>query len=167
MHPLIHAFGEKPLQSRRTGQTAWQWMFCYSEIPVQMTLANIVYHNFFERFPNIKMVSAENGSNWLPGVPGEDGQDARHGQERLLALRAAEGAPQQDLQAALLCRRVSPRTMSKAIVEKIGTADCLRDGLGLPACRRSAGTAGLLQGGTDATWRRDTSAPSCTTMGGA
>jgi len=41
--------------------------FCYSEIPVQMTLANIVYHNFFERFPNIKMVSAENGFNWLPG----------------------------------------------------------------------------------------------------
>ena len=66
MHPLIRAWGEKPLQSRRTGQTAWQWMFCYSEIPVQMTLANIVYHNFFERFPNIHIVSAENGANWLP-----------------------------------------------------------------------------------------------------
>ena len=32
MHSVIEAFGEKPLQARRTGQTAWQWMFCYSEI---------------------------------------------------------------------------------------------------------------------------------------
>ena len=66
MHPIIHAFGEQPLQSRRTGQTAWQWMFCYSEIPVQMTLANMVYSNFFERFPKIRIISAENGANWLP-----------------------------------------------------------------------------------------------------
>jgi predicted TIM-barrel fold metal-dependent hydrolase len=66
MHPVIDEWGEKPLQSRRVGQTAWQWMFCYSELPVQMTLANIIYHNFFERFPNLKIVSVENGANWLP-----------------------------------------------------------------------------------------------------
>jgi predicted TIM-barrel fold metal-dependent hydrolase len=66
MHPLIRAWGEKPLQQRRLGQTAWQWMFCYSEVPVQMTLANIIYHNFFARFPNIKIASVENGAAWLP-----------------------------------------------------------------------------------------------------
>ncbi|MEP6870164.1 MAG: amidohydrolase family protein, partial [Novosphingobium sp.] len=66
MHPLIREFGEKPLQSRRTGQTAWQWMFCYSELPVQITLANIIYHNFFERFPDIHIASVENGANWVP-----------------------------------------------------------------------------------------------------
>jgi predicted TIM-barrel fold metal-dependent hydrolase len=66
MHPLIRAWGETPLQSRQLGQTAWQWMFCYSEIPVQMTLANIVYHNLFARFPNIKIASVENGAAWLP-----------------------------------------------------------------------------------------------------
>lgn len=66
MHPLIREFGETPLQSRRTGQTAWQWMFCYSELPVQITLANIIYHNFFARFPNIRIASVENGANWLP-----------------------------------------------------------------------------------------------------
>jgi len=66
MHSLIREWGEKPLQSRRLGQTAWQWMFCYSEIPVQMTLANIVYHNFFERFPRIRIVSVENGAAWVP-----------------------------------------------------------------------------------------------------
>ena len=32
-----------------------------------MTLANIIYRNFFKRFPNTKMGSAENGSNWQPG----------------------------------------------------------------------------------------------------
>lgn len=66
MHSLIHAFGEKELQPRRTGQTAWQWMYCYSEIPVQMTLANLVFNNLFGRFPKLRVISAENGANWLP-----------------------------------------------------------------------------------------------------
>ncbi|TAL02225.1 MAG: amidohydrolase [Rhodospirillaceae bacterium] len=66
MHPLIYAFGEKPLQSRRIGQTAWQWQFCYSAIPLQMTIANIIYNNFFARFPDIRIASVENGASWLP-----------------------------------------------------------------------------------------------------
>lgn len=66
MHSLIYQWGEKPLQARKSGQTAWQWMFAYSEIPVMMTMANFVYWNFFERFPNIKMASVENGAEWLP-----------------------------------------------------------------------------------------------------
>src|SRR5437763_13694427 len=37
-------------------------MFCYSELPVQITMANIICHNFFERFPNIHMASVENGA---------------------------------------------------------------------------------------------------------
>jgi predicted TIM-barrel fold metal-dependent hydrolase len=66
MHPVIEQWGERPLQGRRTGQTAWQWMFCYSELPIQMTLANIIYHNFFERFPKLRIASVENGANWVP-----------------------------------------------------------------------------------------------------
>lgn len=66
MHPLVRQWGEQPLQSRRIGQSAWQWMFSYSEIPVMMTMASFVYWNFFERFPNIKMASVENGCEWLP-----------------------------------------------------------------------------------------------------
>ncbi|MDO7833461.1 amidohydrolase family protein [Sphingobium sp. HBC34] len=66
MHGLIYEWGEKPLQSRKSGQSAWQWMFAYSEIPVMMTMANFIYWNFFERFPNIKMASVENGAEWLP-----------------------------------------------------------------------------------------------------
>ncbi|MCB2061873.1 MAG: amidohydrolase family protein [Novosphingobium sp.] len=67
MHPLLKEWGEKPLQPRMRGQTAWQYMFAFGDLPIQMTLANIVYHNFFERFPNIRMVSVENGAAWLPG----------------------------------------------------------------------------------------------------
>jgi predicted TIM-barrel fold metal-dependent hydrolase len=66
LHPMIRAWGEVPLQPRRLGQTAWQWMFAYSELPVQVTLANIVFHNFFERFPKIRIASVENGASWLP-----------------------------------------------------------------------------------------------------
>ncbi|HET9629545.1 MAG TPA: amidohydrolase family protein [Novosphingobium sp.] len=66
MHPVIREWGEEPLQNRKNGQTAWQWMFAYSEIPVMMTMANFIYWNFFERFPNIKMASVENGAEWLP-----------------------------------------------------------------------------------------------------
>lgn len=66
MHPLIYEWGEKPLQSRKSGQSAWQWMFAYSEIPVMMTMASFIYWNFFARFPNIKMASVENGAEWLP-----------------------------------------------------------------------------------------------------
>lgn len=66
MHSIIREWGELPLQSRKSGQTAWQWMFAYSEIPVMMTMANFIYWNFFERFPNLKMASVENGAEWLP-----------------------------------------------------------------------------------------------------
>lgn len=66
MHSLIREWGEEPLQPRRKGQTAWQWVFAYSELPVMMTMASFVYWNFFERFPNIRLCSAENGCEWLP-----------------------------------------------------------------------------------------------------
>jgi predicted TIM-barrel fold metal-dependent hydrolase len=66
MHPMLKVWGEKPLQPRMRGQTAWQYMFAFGDLPIQMTLANMVYHNFFARFPNIRLVSVENGSAWLP-----------------------------------------------------------------------------------------------------
>jgi predicted TIM-barrel fold metal-dependent hydrolase len=131
MHPLIYAFGEKPLQSRRTGQTAWQWMFCYSEIPVQMTLANIVYHNFFERFPNIKMVSAENGSNWLPGFL--EKMDKMRGMAKNGYWPCGQLKERPSRIFKRHCYVVAyPEDDVKGIVEKIGTADCLVMGSDFP-----------------------------------
>jgi predicted TIM-barrel fold metal-dependent hydrolase len=66
MHPVVRAFGEQPLQSRRMGQTAWQWMFTYSEIPVMMSIANLILNNLFGRFPNLKLATVENGAEWVP-----------------------------------------------------------------------------------------------------
>jgi predicted TIM-barrel fold metal-dependent hydrolase len=131
MHPLIRAWGEKPLQSRRTGQTAWQWMFCYSEIPVQMTLANIVYHNFFERFPNIRIVSAENGANWLPSFL--DKMDKMRG----MAKNGYWPCGQLKERPSRIFRRhcyvvAYPEDDVKTIVDKLGGAECLLMGSDYP-----------------------------------
>ncbi len=66
LHGLVRQWGEEPLQNRRSGQSAWQWMFTFSEIPIMMTMSSFIYANFFERFPNLRMVSVENGAEWVP-----------------------------------------------------------------------------------------------------
>ena len=131
MHPLIRAFGEKPLQSRRTGQTAWQWMFCYSEIPVQMTMANIIYHNFFERFPNIRLVSAENGANWLPAFL--EKMDKMRGMAKNGYWPCGQLKERPSTIFKRHCYVVAyPEDDVKIIVDRIGTADCLLMGSDYP-----------------------------------
>jgi predicted TIM-barrel fold metal-dependent hydrolase len=66
LHDLVRQWGEEPLLNRRKGQSAWQWMYTFSEIPVMMTMSSFVYANFFARFPNIRMISVENGAEWVP-----------------------------------------------------------------------------------------------------
>jgi predicted TIM-barrel fold metal-dependent hydrolase len=131
MHPVIHAWGEKPLQSRRTGQTAWQWMFCYSEIPVQMTMANFVYHNFFERFPNIKMVSAENGSNWVPEFVRK--MDKMRGMAKNGYWPCGQLKERPSAIFKRHCYVVAyPEDKVKDTVEQLGGADCLVMGSDFP-----------------------------------
>lgn len=67
MHEYLKVWGERPLTSRQR-QTAWIWMNAYSERPVIETLSSFVFYNFFERYPNIKLVSVENGAEWVPGM---------------------------------------------------------------------------------------------------
>ena len=131
MHPIIEAFGEKPLQSRRTGQTAWQWMFSYSELPVQMTLANIVLNNFFERFPNIRIASVENGANWVPSFL-----------EKMDKMRGMAkngfwpGGQLKERPSAVFKRHcfvvAYPEDDVKMIVDRIGSADCILMGSDYP-----------------------------------
>ena len=66
LHEQVRMWGEEPLLNRRSGQSAWQWMFTFSEIPIMMTMSSFIYANFFERFPNLRMVSVENGAEWVP-----------------------------------------------------------------------------------------------------
>ena len=131
MHPLIEQFGEKPLQSRRTGQTAWQWMFCYSELPVQITLANIIYHNFFERFPNIRIASVENGANWVPNFL--EKMDKMRGMAKNGYWPCGQLKERPSAIFKRHCFAVAyPEDDVKGIVEKIGTADCITMGSDYP-----------------------------------
>jgi predicted TIM-barrel fold metal-dependent hydrolase len=131
MHPLIRVWGEKPLQPRLQGQTAWQWMFCYGDLPVQMTLANIVYHNFFARFPKIRILSVENGASWLP--------------QFLIRMDKMRGAAKngywpcgqlKERPSAIFKEYVSvvayPEDPVKQIINQIGTAKCLLMGSDYP-----------------------------------
>lgn len=47
-------------------QSAFQWMFMYGDQPIQETLTTLIFDNFFARFPNIKVVTAEWGIEWAP-----------------------------------------------------------------------------------------------------
>jgi predicted TIM-barrel fold metal-dependent hydrolase len=45
---------------------AFQWMMYWGDRPVQELTAALILHNFFGRFPNIKVCLSEMGTVWLP-----------------------------------------------------------------------------------------------------
>jgi predicted TIM-barrel fold metal-dependent hydrolase len=47
-------------------QSAFQWSCFYGDRPIMDTLAAMVFHNLFGRFPNINVISVENGSLFVP-----------------------------------------------------------------------------------------------------
>lgn len=131
MHPLLELWGEQPMQSRRVGQTAWQWMFAYSEIPVMMTLASFVYWNFFERFPNIKIASVENGAEWLPRFLYK--MDKMRGMARNGFWPMGQLKERPSTIFKRHCFVVAyPEDNLKKIVDEIGDADCLLMGSDYP-----------------------------------
>lgn len=57
-------WGEDP--DRSHGQfSALQHLLCNGERPISDTLAALVLHNFFGRFPSIKVLSVEHGTSWV------------------------------------------------------------------------------------------------------
>lgn len=48
------------------GRSAFQWTMLYRDRPIMDTLAILIYHNLFGRFPNVRVASVENGSIWVP-----------------------------------------------------------------------------------------------------
>jgi len=46
--------------------SAWQWQNTYGERPVTDTLSALIFDNLFGRFPNIKVLVSEFGSEWVP-----------------------------------------------------------------------------------------------------
>ena len=58
------AWGEAP-NPKSHRQSAFQWTNMYCDRPIMDTLSALVFHNLFGRFPNIKVLSVENGSGWV------------------------------------------------------------------------------------------------------
>lgn len=59
------AWGHQPLPAVYH-QSAWQQAFTFIDAPIMHTLGALVYDNVFGRFPNVKILSVENGANWVP-----------------------------------------------------------------------------------------------------
>jgi predicted TIM-barrel fold metal-dependent hydrolase len=60
----IH-WGEEPNPPSHR-QSAFQWTCFYGDRPIMDTMAALIYHNLFGRFPNVRAMSIENGSLWVP-----------------------------------------------------------------------------------------------------
>jgi predicted TIM-barrel fold metal-dependent hydrolase len=46
--------------------TAFQWAFVHGDRPIMETFGQLIYGNVFGRFPKLRAVSLENGSDWVP-----------------------------------------------------------------------------------------------------
>jgi predicted TIM-barrel fold metal-dependent hydrolase len=58
------AWGEDPDPPVRE-MTAFQWAFVHGDRPIMETFGQLIYGNLFGRFPGIKVLSLENGSDWV------------------------------------------------------------------------------------------------------
>ena len=58
------AWGEDPNPSSHR-QSAFQWTNFYGDRPIMDTISSLIFYNFFTRFPNIRVLSLENGSLWV------------------------------------------------------------------------------------------------------
>jgi predicted TIM-barrel fold metal-dependent hydrolase len=57
-------FGEEANPSSHR-QSAFQWSCFYGDRPIMDTVAALVFGNLFGRFPNLEVLSVENGSLWV------------------------------------------------------------------------------------------------------
>lgn len=58
-------WGEAPNPASHA-QSAFQWTCSYGDRPIMDTMAALVLHNLFGRFPGVRVASLENGSLWVP-----------------------------------------------------------------------------------------------------
>jgi predicted TIM-barrel fold metal-dependent hydrolase len=59
------AWGEDPETPVRE-MSAFQWAFVHGDRPIMETFGALLYGNMFARFPNLRVLSIENGSDWVP-----------------------------------------------------------------------------------------------------
>ncbi len=103
---------------------AWQWAHCYCDRPIMETLSAFVYANFFERFPNIQLISVEHGCEWVPYLL-----------KRMDKMRGmGRGGPWlrgqlKERPSAIFKRRVKVTPFgeddTQKVIQEIGTSDCI------------------------------------------
>ena len=62
----MSASGQRGPDQKGSGRSAFQWTMLYRDRPIMDTLAILIYHNLFGRFPGVQVMSVENGSIWVP-----------------------------------------------------------------------------------------------------
>lgn len=62
---VSRAWGEDPDPNVRE-MTAFQWAFVHGDRPIMETFGALIYGNMFGRFPELRCISIENGSDWVP-----------------------------------------------------------------------------------------------------
>jgi predicted TIM-barrel fold metal-dependent hydrolase len=67
-NPIVGAmWGEDPNVSE-TEMSPFLYYTCFGKRPIMDTIAAFILHNLFGRFPNLRMLSIENGSTWVPSL---------------------------------------------------------------------------------------------------
>ncbi|MEW6473533.1 MAG: amidohydrolase family protein [Actinomycetota bacterium] len=62
---LSPLWGEYPYPSSHK-QSALQWSCFMGDRPIMEMISALIFHNLFGRYPNVKVLSVENGSLWVP-----------------------------------------------------------------------------------------------------
>jgi predicted TIM-barrel fold metal-dependent hydrolase len=57
--PTVHFLSEK-------GMTAFQWFTSWGDRPVMDTVAAMIFHGLFQRFPRLRVALSEQGTVWVP-----------------------------------------------------------------------------------------------------
>jgi len=60
-------WGENPNVNEQT-MSPFQFLTCFGTRPIIDTMAAFILHGLYERFPNLKVASIENGSEWIAGL---------------------------------------------------------------------------------------------------
>lgn len=130
MHPMMRQWGETPLRSR-IKQSAWIWVNAYDRVPITQTLSSFIFFNFFERFPNIKLMSVENGCEWVPALLTDMDK------ARVMARNADWPCGQLKKRSSQIFKEnvfvvAYPEDDCKRVVDETGTAQWLVMGSGYP-----------------------------------
>ena len=104
--------------------SAWQWQNTYGERPITDTLSALIFDNLFGRYPDIKVLVSEFGSEWIPHF-------IRHMDKSRGMGRNGPwlGGPLTERPSNIFKQYVRvvpyPEDDTVSLVDRLGTTDCL------------------------------------------